>query len=197
MSAWRNFRQNDPRVARSTYSTQHSNPAIQTRIPTKSFLVLSSPFLVNSQPGSEVKWTTWRECEVREFCEFSFMREQNECMKCATEKAPPLARAHAHYYYCRSVDAILKRSTGLFAAHKRRNRIGRRCALVFAVSFAACVKRARGNFSASTNGSLPHSDLWYDQFFGLHGPAPKVEPLGVRGCCLLGVKKLVRIFFCS
>jgi hypothetical protein len=70
------------------------------------------------------------------------MREQNECVKCATEKAPPLARAHAHDY-CHSVDAILKRSIGLFAAHKRRNRIGRRCALVYAVAVLLRVGKER------------------------------------------------------
>jgi hypothetical protein len=33
------------------------------------------------------------------------------------------------------------------------------CLGVRGSSFAACGKRARGNFSASTNGSLPHTDL--------------------------------------
>lgn len=55
----------DPRVARYLL-TQQSNSAIRTRIPTKSFLILSSPFLVNSQPQSEVNvkrmrstWILW------------------------------------------------------------------------------------------------------------------------------------------
>jgi hypothetical protein len=171
MSEWRNFQQNDPRVWRAaTYSlTQQSNSAIRTRIPTKLSSTIIA-FLVNSQPRSEVNvnvkkmrstwilWNLWILFHARA----KWMYEMRD-IKSSSSRARARTLLLSLSRRDRDPETLhwTVRGTQAPESYWTQMCLGVRC------NFAACVKRARGNFGASTNGSLPHSDLWYDQFSGL------------------------------
>jgi hypothetical protein len=99
---------------------------------------------------------------IAKYDEFSLMREPNECVEMRDRKKKLLlSRARTHTFLLLSLSRRdpetvhwTVRGTQAPESYWTQMCLGVRCN-----SFAACVKRARGNFSASTNGSLPHSDL--------------------------------------
>jgi len=128
LSEWRNFQQNDPRVARYVL-TQQSKSEIRTRIPTKlSSTIIAFPVI--SQPRSEVNAKRMRSTWIL----FHARAEKWMCEMRDRKKLLLLSRARTHTttvtHSTRSWNAPLDWS---LAAHKRRNRIGRRCAWVSAV----------------------------------------------------------------
>lgn len=164
LSEWRNFRQNDPRVARYVL-TQQSRSAIRTREFRQSFLVLSSPF------SSEFTTPKWSEREEDAKYVNSLSCASKKKWKCEMRDRKSSSSSHEH---ARTTTTVTQSTRSWnapvdwsLAAHKRRNRIGRRCAWVSAVLLLRVWKERVATSVRRPMARCHIPTLWYDQFSGL------------------------------